>query len=58
VLATRVGLAAVDAADEGRWGMMAALRGNAIELIPLADAVAAVRRVPAEEYASFGVLFG
>jgi ATP-dependent phosphofructokinase / diphosphate-dependent phosphofructokinase len=58
VLATRLGLAAIDAAHEGRWGMMTALRANAIELVPLADAVAAVRRVPSEEYASFGVLFG
>jgi 6-phosphofructokinase 1 len=58
VLATRLGLAAIDAAHDSRWGMMAALRGNAIELVALADAVAEVRRVPVEEYSSFGVLFG
>jgi 6-phosphofructokinase 1 len=58
VLATRLGLAAIDAAHDGRWGMMAALRSNAIELVPLADAVAEVRRVPVEEYSRFDALFG
>jgi len=58
VLATRLGLAAIDAAHEGQWGMMVALRSSAIELVALADAVAQVRRVPAEEYARFGALFG
>ena len=28
VLATRLGVAAIDAADEGRWGTMPALRGT------------------------------
>lgn len=58
VLATRLGLAAIDAVHDGRWGTMAALRSNSIELVALADAVAEVRRVPAAEYASFGALFG
>jgi 6-phosphofructokinase 1 len=58
VLATRLGLAAIDAAHENRWGMMAALRSNAIELVALSDAVAEVRRVPVDEYSRFGALFG
>jgi ATP-dependent phosphofructokinase / diphosphate-dependent phosphofructokinase len=58
VLATRLGLAAIDAAHERRWGVMTALRSNAIELLPLAEAVAEVRRVPAEQYERFGALFG
>jgi phosphofructokinase-like protein len=58
VLATRMGLAAIDAAHDGRWGMMAALRSNAIELVALADAVAEVRRVPVDEYSRFDALFG
>ena len=58
VLATRLGLAAVDAAHAGRWGTMTALRSTAIELVALADAVAEVRHVPAAEYESFGILFG
>jgi ATP-dependent phosphofructokinase / diphosphate-dependent phosphofructokinase len=58
VLATRLGLAAIDAVHDGAWGTMAALRGNQIELVQLADAVAEVRHVPIEEYESFGALFG
>jgi 6-phosphofructokinase 1 len=58
VLATRLGLAAIDAAHEGAWGTMTALRSTDIELVPIAEAVAEVRRVPVEEYERFGVLFG
>ena len=58
VLATRLGLAAIDAAHEQQWGMMAALHNTQIELVALADAVAEVRRVPLEEYRRYGVLFG
>jgi 6-phosphofructokinase 1 len=58
VLATRLGLAAIDAAHEQAWGMMTALRSTQIELVPLAEAVAEVRRVPVDEYQRYGVLFG
>jgi phosphofructokinase-like protein len=58
VLATRLGLAAIDAAHGGKWGMMAAIHATAIELVPLAEAVAELRRVPVEEYQRYGVLFG
>ena len=58
VLATRFGLAAIDAAHEGAWGMMTALRATQIELVPLAEAVIELRTVPVEEYERFGVLFG
>jgi ATP-dependent phosphofructokinase / diphosphate-dependent phosphofructokinase len=58
VLATRLGLAAIDAVHNGAWGMMASLRGTEIKLVALADAVAKLRTVPAEEYARYGVLFG
>jgi phosphofructokinase-like protein len=58
VLATRLGLAAIDAAHAGQWGMMAALHSTKVELVPLADAVAEVRHVPVEEYEHFDVLFG
>jgi phosphofructokinase-like protein len=58
VLATRLGLAAVDAAHSGHWGMMTALQGTEIRLVALADAVAEVRRVPVAEYERYGVLFG
>jgi ATP-dependent phosphofructokinase / diphosphate-dependent phosphofructokinase len=58
VLATRFGLAAIDAAHEGRWGMMPALRGTRIELIPLSEAVAELRTVPLSDYEAFSALFG
>jgi 6-phosphofructokinase 1 len=58
VLASRLGLAAVEAAHEGRWGTMTALHATQIELVSLADAVAEVKRVPIEEYSRYGVLFG
>jgi phosphofructokinase-like protein len=58
VLATRFGLAAVDAVHDGAWGMMVALRSTNIELVALSDAVAQLRTVPVEEYQRYGVLFG
>jgi 6-phosphofructokinase 1 len=58
VLATRLGLAAIDGAHDQAWGKMAALRSNSIELVELSDAVAEVRRVPFEDYESFGALIG
>ncbi|MHB8695469.1 MAG: 6-phosphofructokinase [Solirubrobacteraceae bacterium] len=58
VLATRLGLAAIDAAHAGSWGMMTALHSTEIELVKLSDAVAEVRRVPVEEYERYGVMFG
>jgi ATP-dependent phosphofructokinase / diphosphate-dependent phosphofructokinase len=58
VLATRLGLAAVDAADEGRWGAMPALRGTRIELVPLSEAAAGVRTVPVEDYEAAATFFG
>lgn len=58
VLATRLGLAAIDAVHAGAWGQMTSLRGPDITLVPIADAVAQLRTVPVEEYARYGVLFG
>jgi ATP-dependent phosphofructokinase / diphosphate-dependent phosphofructokinase len=58
VLATRFGLAAIDAVHDGAWGTMVALRSTKIELVALSDAVAELRTVPVEEYERYGVLFG
>ena len=58
VLATRLGLAAIDAAHEQRFGMMPALKGSKIELVPLGDAVAQLRTVPDDEYAVAEAFFG
>jgi 6-phosphofructokinase 1 len=58
VLATRLGLAAIDAANDRRWGVMPALLGTRIELVELGDAVAKLRLVPEEEYAAAAAFFG
>jgi 6-phosphofructokinase 1 len=39
VLATRYGIGAIDMAHRGEFGQMAALRGNKIVAVPLADAI-------------------
>jgi ATP-dependent phosphofructokinase / diphosphate-dependent phosphofructokinase len=58
VLATRLGVAAIDAAHAGRWGTMPALRGTRIELVPLSEAVESLRTVPAEDYEVAAPFFG
>jgi 6-phosphofructokinase len=58
VLATRLGIAAIDGAHEASWGMMPALRGTRIELVPLGQAVAQLRTVPEEEYDVAETFFG
>jgi len=58
VLATRLGVAAIDAAHEGRWGTMPALRGTRIELVPLNEAVEKLRTVPNEDYEVAAPFFG
>lgn len=45
ILATRFGLAAVDAAHDAAWGHMVALRGPEIVRVPLADVVGETRTV-------------
>ncbi|MGW0732789.1 ATP-dependent 6-phosphofructokinase [Streptomyces sp. NPDC002851] len=46
VLATRFGWHAVEAAHRGEFGYMTALRGTEVEMVPLADAVTTLKRVP------------
>jgi len=58
VLATRFGLAAIDAAQEGAFGQMVALRGTDIVRVPLAEATAQLKTVPLERYAEVEVFFG
>jgi 6-phosphofructokinase 1 len=58
VLATRFGLAAIDAVEQKRWGTMAALRGTAIDLVSLEEATRELKLVPPELYAEAAVFFG
>jgi 6-phosphofructokinase 1 len=58
VLATRMGIAAVDAAARGRWGMMVSLRGTDIVTVNLDLALGALKTVPEERYQEAAALFG
>jgi 6-phosphofructokinase 1 len=58
VLATRLGIAAIDAVHAGAWGNMASLRGQKIEMVALAEAVKELRTVTDEEYAVAEALSG
>src|SRR5438876_11535174 len=57
VLATRYGLGAIDMVHRGEFGRMAALRGNKILSVPLAEATGTNRTVDQEMLdAAFGIL--
>jgi phosphofructokinase-like protein len=58
VLATRYGLKAADLVHEERWGAMAALQGDSIVEVPLADAVAQLKTVPPHWYDVAKAFFG
>jgi 6-phosphofructokinase 1 len=58
VLATRYGLKAADLVQEGRFGQMAALRGDSIVDVSLAEATAQLKTVPDDWYAVAKAFFG
>jgi 6-phosphofructokinase 1 len=58
VLATRYGLKAADLVHEGRFGQMAALRGDVIVDVSLAEATAELKTVPPEWYDVARAFFG
>jgi 6-phosphofructokinase 1 len=58
VLATRLGLHAIDAAHEADWGKMVALRGTEIVRVPLDEATKELKTVPVERYEEVEVFFG
>ncbi|WP_327583238.1 6-phosphofructokinase [Nonomuraea sp. NBC_00507] len=58
VLATRFGLQAIDAAHEGDFGTMVALRGTDIVRVGLDEATAELKTVPVERYSEAEVFFG
>jgi 6-phosphofructokinase 1 len=58
VLATRFGLSAADLVLDERWGQMAALKGDAIVDVPLAEATAALKTVPPSWYDVAKAFFG
>jgi 6-phosphofructokinase 1 len=58
VLATRYGLKAADLVHEGKFGRMAALQGDSIVDVSLADATAELKTVPPEWYDVARAFFG
>ena len=58
VLATRYGLKAADLVHGQQFGRMAALHGDAIVDVPLAEAVAELKTVPPDWYAVARAFFG
>jgi phosphofructokinase-like protein len=58
VLATRYGLKAADLVHERRFGRMAALHGDEITDVSLAEATAELKTVPAEWYRVASAFFG
>ncbi|MET0902951.1 MAG: ATP-dependent 6-phosphofructokinase [Acidimicrobiales bacterium] len=57
VLASRFGVAAIDAVHEGAWGTMVALQAGGIVRVPLADAVGELKLVDPELYGVAQVFF-
>ena len=57
-MATRFGLHAIDAAHEGDWGKMVALRWADVVRVPLSDATTTLKLVQPELYAEAEVFFG
>ncbi len=58
VLATRFGLEAADLALAGKFGQMAALHGDDVVAVPLAEATAELKRVPPSWYEVARAFFG
>lgn len=58
ILATRLGVYAVDLVHKKRFGTMAAFRNNRIESVPIREAVGKLKTVDAEIYRVARVFFG
>ena len=58
VLATRLGIHAIEAIVDQRWGSMVALRGTDIKTVSIAEATKGLNRVPEARYREAQVFFG
>ncbi len=58
VLATRFGIAAIDAASDGDYGKMVSLRGTEITRVPIGDAVGRLKTLDPSLYETAEVFFG
>jgi ATP-dependent phosphofructokinase / diphosphate-dependent phosphofructokinase len=58
VLATRFGIAAIDAVDQGDYGKMVALKGTEIVRVPLGEALSELKTLDPSLYETAEVFFG
>lgn len=58
VLATRLGMAAIDAAYHEQWGSMVALHGTQVAIVSIAEATGGLKTVPDARYEEAALLFG
>ncbi|MCY0904493.1 6-phosphofructokinase [Arthrobacter sp. H14-L1] len=58
VLATRLGMAAIDSVVDGRWGTMVSLTGTEIDHVPFDKALGNLKTVPQHRYDEAAILFG
>lgn len=58
IIASQMGVGAVDAVLDGAWGMMVGVEGPELVRVPLADATRELKRVPTDLYRVGEVFFG
>lgn len=58
VLGTRLGVKAVEMAEQKQFGKMAALRGTEIEAVNLEEAIGSLKTVPPDQYETAKLFFG
>jgi 6-phosphofructokinase 1 len=58
VLATRLGMSAIDAVQNEQWGSMVSLRGTDVVNVSIADATVGLNTVPQYRYDEAALLFG
>ncbi|MGH8977702.1 MAG: 6-phosphofructokinase, partial [Acidimicrobiia bacterium] len=58
VIATRFGIEAIDAVDQGTFGVMVALHGTDVIRVPLEEGVERLKTVDPDLYATAAVFFG
>ncbi|MFB0567510.1 MAG: 6-phosphofructokinase [Candidatus Bathyarchaeia archaeon] len=58
ILATRYGIAAIDLVNQGRFGLMVALKGNKIVSVPIKDVVCKRKTVDPKLYEMARIFFG
>ena len=58
VLATRLGMGAVDMVAQKQWGKMVSVQGTEVKYVPLEEALDGLKSVPQERWDEASVLFG